>query len=76
MISISTNVKDFWCNKDSASLLFLYGAGTNAEAAVELINKAGIKIEGFIDSNRAKEFHYFNKYQIFTPEYIKNTYKT
>lgn len=76
MIKINTNVSEFWNNKDSNTVLLIYGAGINSETIVEYIQRVNdIQIAGFIDNDTKKQGRYFNGYNIYAPEEVNEVFK-
>ena len=75
MISISTDVNKLWDNLDNETVFFIYGAGTNAEAFLDLLSKTDIRLNGLIDQNKSKIGHLFKGYPIYSLEDIKTNFK-
>lgn len=75
MISVSTNVKDFWDSTDEQEVRLLYGAGFAAEQIVALSKRANYRLDGFLDRDISKHSHYYNGLIIYSPNDVKEKFK-
>lgn len=61
------NTNKIWNKLNSASHIFIYGAGQNGKFAADLLIKNGLKLSGFLDETLEKQGQSINNVKIFSP---------
>lgn len=67
---IEENVKKLTLRYAKGRPIYIWGAGDGGKRTLELTNKLGLTVEGFIDSSQAKHGQQLNNYNIFSPHSV------